>query len=203
LAQCAEKYRAPRVLCALVGKTKQGRAREPGCPAGSIWWRPDRARELLKARLTRRGVSLTATALATLLAEQTQAAVPATLANAALASATLYAVGKAAATAAQAQVFNLAEGAMHTMVVNRLFRSAPAIGLVRALAAGVGAASYHLLADNAAQNNVLPPIVRSAQSGPWSAPATWEGGKVPAGNVRVVVREGHRLVYDVKAAQPV
>jgi hypothetical protein len=87
------------------------------------------------------------------------------------------------------------------MFVNRLFRSAAAIGLLLVLAAGVGAASYHLLADGAGDKNVLPPIVRSTQSGAWSAPATWEGGKVPAGSVRVVVREGHRVVYDVKATE--
>src|SRR5438034_1090982 len=42
-----------------------------------------------------------------------------------------------------------------------------------------------------------PPLVRSTRSGPWSAPATWEGGKVPAAGARVQVREGHTVVYDV------
>ncbi len=41
------------------------------------------------------------------------------------------------------------------------------------------------------------PLVRSARSGPWSAPATWEGGVVPAAGSRVQVRAGHRIVYDV------
>ncbi len=49
----------------------------------------------------------------------------------------------------------------------------------------------------------LPPIVRTTQSGPWSAPATWEGGKVPAGNVRVLIREGHKVAYDIVATQPI
>jgi hypothetical protein len=45
--------------------------------------------------------------------------------------------------------------------------------------------------------------VRTAQSGPWSAPATWEGGQIPAGNVRVLIRRGHRVLYDVEASRPV
>ena len=44
-----------------------------------------------------------------------------------------------------------------------------------------------------------PPLVRSAKSGDWSAPGTWEGGKVPAAAARVQVREGHTVRYDVKA----
>jgi hypothetical protein len=44
-----------------------------------------------------------------------------------------------------------------------------------------------------------PPLVRSARSGPWSDPATWEGGKVPAAGARVQVREGHRVVYDIQS----
>ncbi len=45
------------------------------------------------------------------------------------------------------------------------------------------------------------PLVRSAQSGPWSVPSTWVGGKVPAAGARVQVREGHTVVYDVKSDQ--
>src|SRR4051794_16065925 len=43
------------------------------------------------------------------------------------------------------------------------------------------------------------PLIRSAQSGPWSAPTTWEGGHVPGTAARVQVREGHTVVYDVSS----
>lgn len=41
------------------------------------------------------------------------------------------------------------------------------------------------------------PLVRSAASGAWSDPKTWEGGAVPGAGARVQVREGHEVVYDV------
>src|SRR5262245_35578453 len=44
-----------------------------------------------------------------------------------------------------------------------------------------------------------PPLIRSARSGPWSAPATWDGGKVPATGSRVQVRQGHTVAYDLKS----
>lgn len=40
-------------------------------------------------------------------------------------------------------------------------------------------------------------IIRTAHDGPWSAGETWEGGKVPASGAVVLVRPGHRVVYDV------
>src|SRR5262249_51445432 len=58
------------------------------------------------------------------------------------------------------------------------------------------------LAEGGKARTAAPPIVRTARSGAWSAPATWEGGKAPIGNVRALVREGHQVVYDVKATQP-
>lgn len=47
----------------------------------------------------------------------------------------------------------------------------------------------------------VTPTVRSAKSGPWSSPATWEGGSVPAAGARVQVQAGHRVVYDVVSDQ--
>ena len=44
--------------------------------------------------------------------------------------------------------------------------------------------------------------VRSTQSGPWSAASTWENGKVPAAGNRVRIREGHRVVYDIRSEAP-
>jgi hypothetical protein len=53
------------------------------------------------------------------------------------------------------------------------------------------------------QAGAAVPVVRSARSGPWSAPTTWESGKVPAGGARVLIRTGHRVVYDVRSEQPI
>ena len=46
-------------------------------------------------------------------------------------------------------------------------------------------------------------LIRSARSGPWSAAATWEGGKVPGAAARVQVRQGHTVVYDVRSERPI
>jgi hypothetical protein len=50
---------------------------------------------------------------------------------------------------------------------------------------------------DAAQKSGLAPLIRSKQDGPWSAAATWDGGKVPGAGARVQIRAGHRVVYDV------
>jgi hypothetical protein len=49
----------------------------------------------------------------------------------------------------------------------------------------------------------LPTLIRTAQSGAWSDPATWEGGKVPSAGQRVQIRSTHKVVYDVKADQAI
>ncbi len=40
-------------------------------------------------------------------------------------------------------------------------------------------------------------VIRSVQSGDWSAAQTWDGGQVPAAGATVLVRSGHRVTYDV------
>src|SRR5262245_10949933 len=44
-----------------------------------------------------------------------------------------------------------------------------------------------------------PPTTRSAKSGSWSDAATWADNKVPGAGARVLIREGHGVVYDVKS----
>src|SRR5262245_22512912 len=46
-------------------------------------------------------------------------------------------------------------------------------------------------------------LVRTARSGAWSAAATWEGGKIPSAGVKVQVRPGHDVVYDVNATDTI
>jgi RNA polymerase sigma factor (sigma-70 family) len=69
------RYRQPFVLCELEGKTNQEAAVELRCPVGTVSSRLTRARERLRARLTRRGLALSAGALAAALGRQTAAAV--------------------------------------------------------------------------------------------------------------------------------
>ena len=52
-------------------------------------------------------------------------------------------------------------------------------------------------------NAAETPWTRSADNGPWSAAATWEGGKVPDAGARVHVKPGHVVVYDVKSETPI
>ncbi|OWK36371.1 G8 domain-containing protein [Fimbriiglobus ruber] len=44
-----------------------------------------------------------------------------------------------------------------------------------------------------------PPVIRSASGGRWSDTATWAGGQVPGAGSRVLIRDGHRVEYDVKS----
>src|SRR4051794_15863031 len=46
-------------------------------------------------------------------------------------------------------------------------------------------------------------VVRSARDGAWSVGATWEGGKVPAAGSKVLIRPGHRIIYDANSDETI
>src|SRR5262249_12574034 len=92
VSRLPNKYRAALVLCYLEGKTTQEAAQELGCPVGTVLSRLAWARERLRDRLTRRGLTLSAGVLAAALSEQALAApVPASLASTTVRNATLVA----------------------------------------------------------------------------------------------------------------
>lgn len=77
LNRLPEQLRAPLVLCYLCGQTNVEAARNLGWPTGSIAGRLSQAREALRNRLNRRGLSLSAGLLALLLSEKgVEAAAP-------------------------------------------------------------------------------------------------------------------------------
>jgi RNA polymerase sigma factor (sigma-70 family) len=79
LRRLPEKCRAPLVLCYLEGRTHEQAARQLGWTKDTVRGRLNRGRERLRARLTRRGITLSAGLLTTALA--TAAAPSAVVAN--------------------------------------------------------------------------------------------------------------------------
>src|SRR5207247_6230742 len=94
LNRLPDKYRSPLVLHYLEGKTVAQTAEILGWPQGTVQGRLDRARERLRSRLTRRGLTLTASTLAAALAQQATAGpLPALLAKSTAKMAILTALG--------------------------------------------------------------------------------------------------------------
>jgi hypothetical protein len=73
----------------------------------------------------------------------------------------------------------------------------------RLLAAAVCLGGLVVPSSAWADTPVPAPLIRSAQNGPWSDPATWEGGRVPPAGARVLIRPAHRVVYDRRAEDTV
>ncbi|MBY0526985.1 MAG: sigma-70 family RNA polymerase sigma factor [Gemmataceae bacterium] len=138
VSRLPEKYRQPVVLCYLEGKPYEEAARQLGWPAGTVAGRLARARDLLRKRLTRRGVALASSFPAALLADQR---VSAQLLENTVRAAYHYAAGPAAAAGSvPAPVAALAEGTVHAMFVHKL--KIVAVALFGVLLLGAGAAAY-------------------------------------------------------------
>ncbi len=79
------------------------------CPRGTVAIRLQRAREMLRGRLTRRGLTLTAALTAVLTAERTaSAALPAALVHSTLKASLLFAAGKMVTGAVSSQALTMA-----------------------------------------------------------------------------------------------
>ena len=137
-----EKYRTPIVLCYFEGLTHDEAASRLGWPLGTVKGRLSRARDLLRRRLIRGGVTLSATALAAELTQtHAEAAVPAALEMSTMRAA-ISLISNASTSLARSAfvsipVTTLAQGVLQTMVWNQVKVTAASLLLAGTLATGV------------------------------------------------------------------
>ncbi|HLJ93719.1 MAG TPA: sigma-70 family RNA polymerase sigma factor [Gemmataceae bacterium] len=134
LARLAWRYQAPIVLCYLEGKSRDEAARQLGWSLGTLKRRLNQGREILRERLTRRGLTLSAVLTAAGISQET---VPAALVISTARAAMTFAASSAAGVAAQ-----LAEGLLKGMFLGKL-----KIGAVLILTTGLVGVGAGLIAD--------------------------------------------------------
>jgi RNA polymerase sigma factor (sigma-70 family) len=128
LGRLPERYRAPLLLCCWEGKARDEAARLLGWTVGAVKGRLERGRELLRRRLIRRGVALSAALTAVALA---QSSVPGALADATVRTAL------GAAATVPPTVAGLADAALKALTAAKV-KAAGVLLAVVFFAAGAG-----------------------------------------------------------------
>jgi RNA polymerase sigma factor (sigma-70 family) len=186
IASLQKKYRIPFILCYLQGRTVSDIARELGQPHGTVAARLARAREQLRRRLVRRGITLSGPCLALALSDgAANAAVPPALVTGTIKAAGLVAAGRAVVAASTStQTAALMEGAMRSMFITKMRMVG---GALAAVAVGAALLGYQAMAADQAQEK---PMVSATRAASKSIP-----GVLPA--PKFVWHEARFLIYDV------
>jgi hypothetical protein len=147
------RYRTPFVLCCLEGRTIDEAALELGCPRGTIGTRLARAKERLRVRLERRGVTVSAAACAALLAEEASAAGERLALVTATVKAGIFFAANSATGAIAAPVVALAKGELQAMFVANFKKLAALVLFVGIIAGSTSGIVYKTLNAGQAPDN--------------------------------------------------
>ena len=195
IARLPERFRMPVLLCYLGGQSTDDAAKRLGVPRGTILSRLSTARTRLAARLTRRGVTVPAVAVA---------ATPAAVVNATVRSSLAFAARFPALSTIPA---NLAEGVLRTMTVTKLI---PVAALV-VVTTAVSATSFRSTAEAVAAVPLQSPKVGKAAQPPSGAnndrdrrnalEAERESLQKLASNLLAQIEQEERKILDLQRAQ--
>ncbi len=180
LGRLPERHRAAIILCELEGLSRREAAGRLGVSEGTLSSRLARAKVRLRERLTRRGLALTAAALATTLTHDIQAlTVPPSLVESTIRIATMVATRSSLAEVASTSVATLTEGVLKAMLLSKLKLAFLGLVTVAIVTAGAGVVAQDAPSDNDRLRNLerkvdrlLEVLGRSGQRPTSPQPAT-------------------------------
>ncbi len=196
LSRLPAKYRLPVVLCDLEGRGRPEVSRRLGVPEGTLSSRLARGRKMLARRLSRRGVTLAAAALAGEMAREAAVAAPAPLVASTVHAAARVAAGQALSGAAAAPVAALAQGVLHAMALTKLKNLATLLVILTLFGTGAGLLARGGAADPAA-SGVAAVVAPERGEKKAAGEPTRPPGPALAGKVVAVAADGKAITVEV------
>jgi RNA polymerase sigma factor (sigma-70 family) len=205
IGRLPEKYRVPILLCYFEGLSHDQAAANLRWPVGTVRSRLARGRDLLRGRLTRRGLAPVAGLIASgLTPRATSAAVPPALIEATIRAATRFAMGRMmTAGVVSASVATLTKGVVTSMFLSHL--KVAAVGLVAAgivaSGAGVWVARGSVASDEPGSSSASPnpekaPRTKAVPNPPNEKPETFVPSRPETASAPMVDLENrlHRAI---------
>jgi RNA polymerase sigma factor (sigma-70 family) len=206
LNRLPDKYRTALLLCYWEGKTRDEAAQQLGCKRGTLKEQLERARNLLRGRLVRRGLLPSAAIFTALFTQNAAHAVSGALVQATARAAPAFAVKTASSKPSSATAWALAEGALRTMQITRWARMAATLALILGVSFGAGL-SVLAFAGAGAQVEAAaeqekppaktdsPPKIEPQAPGDAPPKVEWNGHNkgLPRGDLKIVLATGPKV----------